>query len=316
MILRERTSYRIPLVGTGLIGLSLLAVLPGWSRGQQLPTPKTAAPQDPFGADVSAADPNAEIPVDKLPDAETVVLGNTVLLVDKPADAVPATAANSVAADPDGDREARIRQIEANLSQLLGEVKALREGAAALNRQLETPRNVRVQAPQVGHRAVTAWAPGAQGAPSYRAHVLAHPPRLPGARDYEVETLTRARYKLPEATAKALASFIQEHVKSDVETKVEGDTLSVTASNEDQMRIAAFIELLREQVRTLGVPGQPKADHQSLPTIEEKKTSARGEFVPDLVVGSDARFPHDVPAVRRDTVSEPIDRLPVPTRRN
>lgn len=76
-------------------------------------------------------------------------------------------------------------------------------------------------------------------------------------RSYQVETLTRAKYKLPEATAQALASFIQEHVKGDVEARVSGDTLTVIALQEDQARIDAFIGLLGESARPAA--GEPLA---------------------------------------------------------
>jgi hypothetical protein len=70
-------------------------------------------------------------------------------------------------------------------------------------------------------------------------------PRVPVG-DESVETLTRARYKLPQETADALAVFIKQFVKSEVEAKAEGETLTVTASRDDQARIAAFLLLLKD----------------------------------------------------------------------
>ncbi|HVA45892.1 MAG TPA: hypothetical protein VNH11_05845 [Pirellulales bacterium] len=82
-------------------------------------------------------------------------------------------------------------------------------------------------------------------------------PHLPAASGHQFETLTRARYKLPNAVAEALASFIKENFRSNVDAKVEDATLTVTAPEEDQVRIAGCIELLRDRATFLTPPKNP-----------------------------------------------------------
>jgi hypothetical protein len=77
-------------------------------------------------------------------------------------------------------------------------------------------------------------------------------------RSESVENLTRARYKLPQATAEALAAFVTKHAKSEIEIKVEGETAIVTASPEDQSRIGQFIHLLG-----------PATERRALPDVRE-----------------------------------------------
>jgi hypothetical protein len=58
--------------------------------------------------------------------------------------------------------------------------------------------------------------------------------------------LSRVTYRLPNAKAKALDSILREHVKGvTLETKVEGDSLTVTTAPEAQKRIGQFIPLVR-----------------------------------------------------------------------
>jgi beta-lactamase regulating signal transducer with metallopeptidase domain len=57
--------------------------------------------------------------------------------------------------------------------------------------------------------------------------------------------LSRTTYKLPAAKAEALGKFLQEHVKAVImETKVEGDRLTVTTTPEGQQAIRQFIALI------------------------------------------------------------------------
>lgn len=74
-----------------------------------------------------------------------------------------------------------------------------------------------------------------------------------------VETLTRARYRLPQAKAEALAAFLKEHVGSEVEARLDAETLIVTASRDDQARIGQFIKLLSPKQ----VPARPAAVNSS-----------------------------------------------------
>jgi beta-lactamase regulating signal transducer with metallopeptidase domain len=58
-------------------------------------------------------------------------------------------------------------------------------------------------------------------------------------------TLSRTTYKLPAAKAEALGKFLQEHVKAIVmETKADGDSLTITTTPEVQQGIRQFIALI------------------------------------------------------------------------
>ncbi|OAI47595.1 hypothetical protein AYO44_01580 [Planctomycetaceae bacterium SCGC AG-212-F19] len=62
----------------------------------------------------------------------------------------------------------------------------------------------------------------------------------------EVITLSRVTYQLPNAKARALETLLREHVKSvTMETKVEGDTITVTTTPEAQQRVGPFVSLVR-----------------------------------------------------------------------
>ena len=58
-------------------------------------------------------------------------------------------------------------------------------------------------------------------------------------------TLSRTTYKLPAAKAEALGKFLQEHVKAVImETKADGDSLTITTTPEVQHGIRQFIALI------------------------------------------------------------------------
>ncbi len=91
-----------------------------------------------------------------------------------------------------------------------------------------------------------------------RSYAVARTAKETPDRSESVETLTRAKYKLPQATAEALAVFLKQHAKSEIEIKVEGETVIVTASPDDQSRIGQFIRLLG-----------PAAERRVLPEVRE-----------------------------------------------
>lgn len=217
MILKERTSYRIPLMCSGLIALALLAVLAVELVAQPaLPTaPPLAPPRVGPGGPASGVKS----------------LGTPASTTSESADGV----------------EQRIAQLEARLTQLIellgrrdvAEVDPLREQAAVA--AVEAAAGLRAGGLSVGRDQ-----PGAMPGIGYQSNLEAtHLPRVPGGGE-SVEALTRSRYKLPQETADALAVFIKQFVKTEVEAKAEGEMLTVTASREDQARIAAFLQLLRD----------------------------------------------------------------------
>jgi hypothetical protein len=64
-------------------------------------------------------------------------------------------------------------------------------------------------------------------------------------------TLSRTTYKLPAAKAEALGKFLQEHVKAVImETKADGDSLTITTTPEVQHGIRQFIALIEGKTPT------------------------------------------------------------------
>jgi beta-lactamase regulating signal transducer with metallopeptidase domain len=249
MIMRDRSSYRVPLLGTALIGLSLLAVLPGWSGGQDtsgLPVLETQPKDQPLAIPSTSSGSATLLPEgpaqDVLPaDPTANALAQPPALGDLAADsaALDGAALDSAALDSAGPEE-RIRQLEVQLNQLQTAVQALRAGPPSA---MET--NKPAEVPMLGSNRALRLTTDFQ---SQKSGFLANnSSQAERRRDHAVETLTRARYKLSEPTASALASFIQEHVKGDVEARVAGDTLTVIASQEDQAKIGAFVELLDDE---------------------------------------------------------------------
>ena len=118
------------------------------------------------------------------------------------------------------------------------------------------------------------------------ADVLAAAPGSAG----DVETLTRAKYKLPPGRAQALAEFIQAQVKEDVETKVDGDMLVVTASSDDQTKIGHFIQLLKKTAERREAP----EDRRDSPDDDRKSSDP---------FGSPTGVPADRPAPGIETAS-------------
>ena len=111
---------------------------------------------------------------------------------------------------------------------------------------------------------------------------LQHEERLGGA----VETLTRAKYKLPPGRAQALAEFIQAQIKEEVETKVDGDTLVVTASSDDQAKIGQFIQLLKTTPERREAPEERRDDGRS----------SSDAFAPPIAVDVGLPLPDALPA--------------------
>lgn len=310
MILRERIAYRVPLAGAGMISLTLLAVLPGFIRGQApaVDNPSTeAAPNVPG----RIAKPNATV------DRGLVGLSDEVIVLSRetsepatnpaaaapaatePAHATPAAEENAPAGpqpkapggappivgaggeapgvglpsggvaagvpqapgDPHrGGEEQRIAQLEARLAQLLEllerrgipEVNGLRApdgpGTPGLMKDgtmMGRPGGV-ANNMTGGRRSVTVSTPAGDKMVGLWDAIVSTGP----AAETVVETLTRARYKLPAGTAQPTEDFIRQYVTADVEASAGGETgemLTVIASQDDQARVAGFIELLRQR---------------------------------------------------------------------
>jgi hypothetical protein len=126
---------------------------------------------------------------------------------------------DSVVAQP-SDQNKKLQEIEAKLQALLKEVQTLRNS----------------QRPNQGSGVVLDF-DGDGIVDLYVTNVFPQKP---------VElTLSRTIYKLHAAKAEALGKLLQQHCKASVmETKVEGDTLTVTTTPEVQQGIRQFIALM------------------------------------------------------------------------
>jgi beta-lactamase regulating signal transducer with metallopeptidase domain len=224
MILRESSACRLSLVAVvAAVALAVLA-LPGWTL-------------ESFGQAPPAADQRV---VDPLP---TIVAVPPVMPQATPsATTTPVPQAGGDAAA----RDKKIRDLEEKIRVL---VKQLHE----LRGDMQPPAGVTVP-PMVPVAPGTAIVPAAgpvtyyyQPVTSYRDGKTVTTYQLVVVPGPETEVnLTRVIYKLPAAKAEALASFLKEHVKAAVlETRVEGDTVTITTTPEMQRTIGQFVALLR-----------------------------------------------------------------------
>lgn len=218
MILRERVPCQAPLVGLALIGLLAIAILPGWTRGQ-------APPKQSQGEKRAVEQRMSARKAETRPIADRYAQASVSRL------------------EIQNRKLAEIKQLEARLAALASELRRLRgtegggekpaaqfdELVVAIERDaapssidiIQTSQELFSSRPDSENR---------------------HSPNAAG----EIENLTRAKYKLPSGRADALAAFIKAQVKEDVETRVDGETLIVTATADDQTRIGQFVQLLKK----------------------------------------------------------------------
>lgn len=110
-------------------------------------------------------------------------------------------------------------------------------------------------------------------APSPRAAAFSRNP-LPGNPDVQSVTITRSTYKLPAGRAEALAKLLAELLDDEIDIKVKGDALQVTAPAADQQAIERVIALFLRRGRP------PKPDGPNLDPISgstEQETAHRVE---------------------------------------
>ncbi|HLW64757.1 MAG TPA: hypothetical protein VKS79_05505, partial [Gemmataceae bacterium] len=181
----------------------------------------------------------------------------------------------------DSDADQKLQKLEAQLQALLKEIQAMRAAKPGWEKkpivQPTTPEQKKVlrayeeEKPRVLVVPVQLAAPPSakpQPTPAPGAPVPVHPPaeaverrtiraRLMEARDGgDVISLTRTTYTLPPASAKALDDFLKTQVKAKVlETKVEGDKLTVTTTPDVQHIIAQFIALMQGKTPVTVAPG-------------------------------------------------------------
>jgi hypothetical protein len=244
MIMKECVPCRVPVRALVVIGLLALAVLPGWTLGQQAPDEETkpALPLPPAPAPVispAPAVPQAPGNVAPLPTpAPAITPVQAPVAVPPGYYYVPVTTAEgvtsyqAVAAQPDqgGDR---LEQIEKQLEALLKEVHAMRKGGRTPASATAKPANALPEAPP-GTRVRTT------------ARIEGPATTLAVVEGGEV-TLTRKTYNLPNAKAEALGALLKDLKNEDIVTIVEGNKITVTTSPENQRLIAPFIALLNGQ---------------------------------------------------------------------
>jgi beta-lactamase regulating signal transducer with metallopeptidase domain len=223
MIMSAGGPCRVSLRYLLLVGLVALAAIPGWSLGQQqLAPPATGQP-------VATPPPVALTPPPSVTEVPPpVAVGQ----------AAPVYALGAVPVDQN-DPDARLKAIEQQLEALLKEVHGMRKGGA---NKVSTPANVYVPPPAPAYPT-----PGVEHFPGQpatsniaagRAGTRRNPPGSP-------EMLSRTTYELSGAKAEALVALLRDLKGSAVETKIDGDKITVTAAPEAQHVIGQFIAFLQ-----------------------------------------------------------------------
>lgn len=127
-------------------------------------------------------------------------------------------------------REQRIHHLEKQVEALLKEIKALREAERSPAREHITILE------------------GATRAGLLELRTLWHQSVLYDAAASQELALSRMTYALPKAKAETLAAFLRDYVKVQVmETKVEGDALTVTTTPDVQKSLGQLISLLTKE---------------------------------------------------------------------
>lgn len=205
MILCDNVPSRLSLrMGVGIAFLGLI-VLPAWTLGQVKDTGKKEETKTPAAERKNRPDYAVED-----------------MLIEV---AQPVRVITEIAKDQPADRDQKLQAVEAKLQALLKEVQALRTNKGAAK----------------PHTVVKEFT-SAMTIPSTKYTTVYVEKRTAGPAEV---TLSRTRYNLPAATAQALGKFLQEHVKTPaIETKVDGDTLTITTTPEVQRGIGQFIALI------------------------------------------------------------------------
>jgi beta-lactamase regulating signal transducer with metallopeptidase domain len=262
MIMKECVPCQVPVRALVVIGLLALAVMPGWTLGQQAPlketkpattAPPASTPEQPAPPVRLLVTPQAPENVAPLPTPAPLISPAPVAVppgfVYEPVTRDGVTFYQAVPAPADQGSD-RLEQIEKQLQGLLKEVQAMRKGAKPLNAPAGTalrstsgplPEAPRSNAPQPSRVRVIR-----EGNPLRETAIIDTATSSPIIEGGEV-TLTRATYNLPNAKAEALAALLKDLKNEDIEIKVEGNKITVTTSHENQRLIAPFIGLLNGQ---------------------------------------------------------------------
>jgi hypothetical protein len=94
--------------------------------------------------------------------------------------------------------------------------------------------------------------------------------------------LIRKTYPLPRAKAEGLSAFLREYVKAAVlETKVDGDTLTITTTPEVQKGIGQLIALLRETLVGRDLPRELPPDESQAMIVHQRSFQIPVHIEPD-----------------------------------
>ncbi|HEV3082344.1 MAG TPA: M56 family metallopeptidase [Gemmataceae bacterium] len=235
MIMRDHIPHRMPYAGALAIALLALLAIPGWSQVQRQ-KPDAAPRQDSKELNIELVYPAKDltIPIEIKPSATARFDQEIVLQL-----------AEDVAADrsvSDAEREKRLQALEQQIQRLLREVQALRKSSKpALSPPHVDAADVRLRATRtLGALQISS------PKPADLRRLAVYYERVTAKQEQRVVNLARSTYNLPHDKAETLAAFLREHVKAKVlETKVEGDNLTITTTPETQKALEGLIALIQ-----------------------------------------------------------------------
>ena len=234
MIMRDRIPHRVPRAGLLALGFLALLVLPGWSQDGAPPQKKGDTPKK----DTKQKDAEQIFLLDQLrfegavtyPQVQTAPTSASQTILFELQDVVDSQ-----------DRENRLQALEKRIEALLKEVRALRAGSKPTSTQGAPVEKAKVPAKRVPLNVQLGPVQQIE-LRRYEYHLAAELAN----KGHDVVSLARATYKLPHDKAEILAAFFRDHVKAKVmETKVEGDTLTITTTPETQKALDSVIGLVQ-----------------------------------------------------------------------
>lgn len=246
MIMRANVASRLSpriLVGIGLLGLILL---PGWTLGQvNKPSKNAPTEQDKPLQELEHKLQSIlkDLEAQKKPTpAIAVDYGFPVLQLAQQ----PQMRVDLVFDDvsiQQADRDKKLQDIEAKVQALLKEVQAL--GSSKPTSQGKAAAAPKTTVLDALPSLITNRGQGVTYLNLHNDGIVDLIVTNETSRKPVEVTLSRTTYNLPAAKAEALGKLLQQHVKAAVmETKVEGDTLTVTTTPEMQQGIRQFIALM------------------------------------------------------------------------
>ncbi len=284
MIMGDRVRHRMGAVGFIGMGLLVLAALPGCSAGfaaeDPVPADSLPAQSNLEPAPAALADPGIQ-PFDPFKDSDAVRSSNPTLAdpvpaaalpeslalpLDEPAPIMPPTARGQ---DPTASNDDRLKRLEDRLESLLTELRELK--SSSKNPPDKHDPNVQPEpkkvsnAPQEYRKSFTTATskmakpvtPQVETVTKTPLNMAIKTPQTITFKKVKLETVTlmRTTYELPPGKADEIAAFFKASLTDEIEVRVKGDSLIVTANPDDQTPIAAFIHLLQTRGAASPRPG-------------------------------------------------------------